>query len=48
MVLYTGRAERAGKQLELNIAQVYRFRDGKVTEEWGYPADLYAWDEFWS
>jgi ketosteroid isomerase-like protein len=48
VVLYTGRAERTGKQLELDIAQIYRIRDGKVTEEWGYPADLYAWDEFWS
>ena len=23
-------------------------RDGKWTEVWGYSADLYAWDEFWS
>jgi ketosteroid isomerase-like protein len=48
VVLYTSRAERAGKQLEDNDVMVIHIRDGKWTETWGYSADVYAWDEFWS
>jgi ketosteroid isomerase-like protein len=42
------RAERAGKQVEDNSVQVFHIRDGKVSEVWSHPADLYAMDEFWS
>jgi hypothetical protein len=28
--------------------QVFRIRDGKATEVWTYPADLYVTDAFWS
>ena len=48
VLLFTSRAERAGKQLEDSNIQVIHIRDGKWTEVWGYSADLYAWDEFWS
>jgi ketosteroid isomerase-like protein len=42
------RAERAGKRLEDNTVQVFHIRDGKVSEVWTSPGDLYASDEFWS
>ena len=48
VALFTARAERAGKHLEDNTVQVAHIRDGKETEVWFYPADLYATDEFWS
>ena len=48
VMLFTLRAERAGKHWEDNTAQVSHIRDGKVTEIWNYPADQYGWDEFWS
>ena len=35
VALYTGRAERAGKHWEDNIALVIHIRDGKVTEDCG-------------
>jgi len=47
-VLYTGRAERAGRQLEERTVLVSRIRDGKQAETWIYPGDLYATDEFLS
>jgi len=46
--LVTIRAERAGRQLADNSVQVFHIHDGKATEVWNYPADLYATDEFWS
>ncbi len=46
--LITVRAERGGKQIEDNSVQVFHVRDGKVSEFWSHPADLYAMDEFWS
>jgi ketosteroid isomerase-like protein len=46
--LFTVRAERAGKQVVDNSVQVFHIRDGKVSEVWSHPADLYAMDEFWS
>ena len=46
--LITVRGERAGKQLEDNSVQVFHIRDGKVSEVWSHPADLYAVDAFWS
>jgi uncharacterized protein len=48
VALWTGRGERAGKKLENSIAQVIRIRDGKWIEVWGYSADQYAFDEFFS
>ena len=48
VALYTGRAERAGKHWEDNVALVIHIRDGKVTEMRLYPADQYGWDKFWS
>jgi len=48
VALHTTRAERAGRQLEVNAIQVFHVRDGKVTEAWTQHADLYAVDEFWS
>ena len=46
--LITVRGERAGKQLEDNSVQVFHIHDGRVSEVWSHPADLYAVDEFWS
>ena len=48
VALFTSRAERAGKHFEDNTILVFRIRDGKITEQRAYPADLYAWDEFFS
>ena len=48
VLLFTARAERAGKQLEDNAVLTAHIHDGKVTEVWVQPADLYAFDEFWS
>lgn len=48
VALQTTRAERAGRQLELNIVHVFHVRDGKVTEVWSHHGDLHASDEFWS
>jgi ketosteroid isomerase-like protein len=44
----TAHAERAGTHWEDDVVQVWRIRDGKVTEMWLYVADQYAQDEFWS
>jgi hypothetical protein len=48
VALHTTRAERGGRQLEVNAIQVFHVQDGKVTEAWTQHADLYAVDEFWS
>jgi len=48
VALFTARAERAGRRLEDHTVQVSHVRDGKVTEVWLQPGDLYAGDEFWS
>jgi uncharacterized protein len=41
-------AQREGRELSDDAVQVFRIRDGKATEVWTYPADLYANDAFWS
>jgi len=41
-------AEREGKTLNDNGAQVFHVQGGKVTESWFHPGDQYASDEFWS
>lgn len=48
VALHTTRAERAGRQLEVNAVHVFHVRDGKVTEAWTHHGDLYSVDEFWS
>jgi uncharacterized protein len=48
VALTTVRAEREGRNLEDNTVQVFHIHDGKATEVWTHPADLYATDEFWS
>jgi uncharacterized protein len=48
VALFTASAERAGRQLEDRIVEVFHIRDGKIAEGWLYPADLYANDAFWS
>jgi ketosteroid isomerase-like protein len=40
--------QREGKSLDDNSVQVFHIRDGKVTESWIHPGDLYAGDDFWS
>jgi hypothetical protein len=39
--------EREGKSLDDNSVQVFHIKDGKVTEQWLYPSDAYASDDFW-
>ena len=48
VALTTIRAERVGRTLQDNTVQVFHIQDGKATEVWTHPADLYATDEFWS
>jgi uncharacterized protein len=48
VALFTVRAEREGRQLDQQYVQVFHVRDGRATEAWTHPADLYAVDEFWS
>jgi hypothetical protein len=48
VALHTTRAERNGRQLEVNAVQVFHVRDGKVTEAWTYHTDINSVDEFWS
>jgi ketosteroid isomerase-like protein len=45
--LVKANAQREGKTLEDNSVQVFHISDGKVTEQWLYPGDVYATDEFW-
>jgi len=40
--------QREGKSLDDNSVQVFHISDGKVTESWIHPGDLYAGDDFWS
>ncbi len=46
--LISEHAERDGKHLDDNFAQVIHIKDGKVTESWNLYTDLYARDEFWA
>ena len=48
VVLVKGTAERQGKTLNDNGAQVFHVQGGKVTEQWFHPGDQTATDEFWS
>ncbi len=48
VALHTTRAERAGRQLEVQVVHVFHVRDGKVTEAWTHHGDLYSVDQFWA
>lgn len=47
VVLARATGEREGKKLDDRTVQVFHISDGKVTEQWLQPGDLYATDEFW-
>jgi uncharacterized protein len=48
VVLFTQRAERQGKKIEVRFVNVEHIRDGKVTESWFFTDDAYALDDFYS
>ena len=48
VALVRGTANRQGKQLSANQANIYHVRDGKITEAWLLPTDQRAFDEFFS
>jgi uncharacterized protein len=48
VALTTIRAERAGKQLQLNLVHVIHADNGKATEVWTHSSDPAAAAEFWS
>jgi ketosteroid isomerase-like protein len=48
VALFRATGKRKGKTLDQNTVNVFHVRNGKVTEAWGHPEDLYAADEFWS
>jgi ketosteroid isomerase-like protein len=48
VVLARATGQREGRTLDDNSVQVFHVKDGKVTEQWLYPGDAYANDEFWS
>jgi uncharacterized protein len=48
VALAPGSGKRDGKTLQDNGVLVFHIKDGKVTEVWLHPSDLYASDEFFS
>ncbi len=48
VALATVRAERAGKQLHLNLVHVIHTENGKATEVWTHSSDPAAAAAFWS
>ena len=48
VALVRATANRQGKQLSANQANIYHVRDGKITEAWLIPTDQRAFDEFFS
>ena len=48
VALVTVRAERAGKQLALNLVHVIHAENGKATEIWTHSSDPAAAAAFWS
>ena len=48
VVLAALRAERAGKQLQLDLIHVIHAENGKATEVWTHSSDPAAAAEFWS
>jgi len=47
VVLVRSTGEREGRSLDDNTVQVFHIAEGKVTEQWLQPGDVYAVDEFW-
>ena len=41
-------AEREGRVLDDRSLQVFEFQDGKVSEVWTYPGDVYGQDAFYA
>ncbi len=48
VVLSPASGQREGKTLHDNGVLVFHIKDGKTTEVWLHPSDLYASDEFFS
>jgi uncharacterized protein len=48
VALTTIRAQRAGKQLQLNLVHVIHSENGKATEIWTHSADPAGAAEFWT
>jgi|SRR5215207_4710830 len=48
VALVKEREVRGKRSLMFNRVNVYRMRDGKITELWSYDSDPYALDEFWA
>jgi ketosteroid isomerase-like protein len=48
VALVKATAEREGKSLNDNGAQVFHVQGAKVSESWFHSGDQYAGDEFWS
>jgi ketosteroid isomerase-like protein len=48
VALTTIRAERAGKQLQLNLVHVIHAENGKATEIWTHSSDPAGAAQFWS
>ncbi len=48
VALTTIRAERSGKQLQLNLVHVIHSENGKATEVWTHSSDPAAAAEFWA
>jgi len=48
VVLVRAQAERGGRRLDDTSVQVWHIKDGKATEQWLHPGDLYANDEFFN
>ncbi|WP_433247159.1 nuclear transport factor 2 family protein [Streptosporangium sp. CA-135522] len=42
------RGERGGRTLDDRGVHVFRITDGKISERWSYPEDLYTTDEFFA
>ena len=47
-MLVRAQGERGGKKLDDSSVQVWHVKDGRATEQWLYPGDPYANDEFWT
>jgi ketosteroid isomerase-like protein len=47
VVLTRVTGQREGRKLDDTAVQVFHIKDGKVTEQWLHPGDLYANDDFW-
>ncbi|MDP9864457.1 MULTISPECIES: nuclear transport factor 2 family protein [Streptosporangium] len=42
------RGERAGRQLDDRGVHVFRIADGRISERWSYPENLYSTDDFFA